>query len=139
MPSKPTEKSPYQSKFSIGVYVHLGQLIAEMACERAARKEYKELPQKFWEIKKWGAYLKFQLLNASKLRKQFRDDAILAALKDKRCKTVYSLNAPWFIKVIEEYQAVPPKVVTKEMVEEALEIKEVRPSTGGNNLASLLD
>lgn len=142
MPLKQSDKCPYQSIFSPGVWVHLGQYLSEKCCANAAKKEYKELPLQFWKIKKWADFLKFQLLNASKLRTKYRDDAILAAFNDKRCRTVYSLNAPWFIEVVEEYQAKEPKIVEKQEVieiERSSEPQALRPSSGGNSLASLLD
>jgi hypothetical protein len=139
MPTQQTEKCPYQSIFSPGIWIHLGQYLAERACQNAAKKEYKELPLQFWRIKKWANYLKWQIGLCSKLQKQYRDDAILAAFNDKRCRTVFSLNAPWFIKVIEEYQATEVKEQPKVEIVEVEEIQSVRPTSGGNNLASLLD
>jgi hypothetical protein len=139
MAEKPTEKNCYQSIFSPGSWINFCQFMAEKACSRAAAKEYKELPLKFWQIKRWANQLKFQISNCSKLQKQYRDDAILAAFNDKRCRTVFSLNAPWFIKVIEEYQATEAKEQPKVEIVEVEEIQSVRPTTGGNNLASLLD
>lgn len=135
-----SDKSPFPSRFSPGSWVSFHQFLAELACERAARKEYKELPLKFWAIKKWKNFLVWQAKLAIGLKAKYREDAILGAFNDKRCKTVFSLNAEWFIKVVEEYELKPEQKTEKEpemIVQE--EIKSIRPSTGGNTLASLLD
>lgn len=141
MPSKPTDKCPYPSIFSPGCYVHFAQLVAEKMCQNAAKKEYKELPLQFWEIPKWSKVLKFQLVLVARLRRKYRDDAIMSAINDKRCRNVFSLSAPWFIKIIDEYQALPSKDMGKsEVVEiEVSEAQDIRPTSSGNNLASLLD
>lgn len=139
MPSKPTEKCPYKSRFSPNKYVSLSQIGAEIMCERMARKEYKELPLKFWEIKKWRNILVWQAKLCSELRKKYRDDAIFSALMDKRSKYTYSFQAPWLIKTIEEYEAKPAQEIKIEIVVTEEKPTELRPSSGGNNLASLLD
>lgn len=133
-----TEKSRYPSVYSPGQYVTLAQYLCEKVCERAAKKEYKELPLQFWRIKKWSQFYVFQSKLVNKLLKTYKPEAVLHAFNDKRCKSIYSFNAPWFLPVVEEYNA---KTETKIEATEELDAppEGLRPSSGQKSLASLLD
>jgi hypothetical protein len=97
-----TEKSKYPSRYSPGGWVSAPQYITEFICEKKAQKDRKELPIKFWEIKEWRNYYRYQITLANKLLKEFTADVIIAALKDNRCWKTYSLRAPMLRGIIEE-------------------------------------
>jgi len=102
MTKKRTDKSQYPSRYSPGGWVSAPQYITELICEKKAQKDQKELPIKFWEIKEWRNYYRYQITLANKLLKEFAADAIIAALKDKRCWKTYSLRAPMLHGIIKE-------------------------------------
>ena len=102
MTKKRTDKSQYPSRYSPGGWVSAPQYITEFICEKKAQKDRKELPLKFWEIKEWRNYYRYQITLANKLLKEFPADAIIAALKDKRCWKTYSLRAPMLYGIIQE-------------------------------------
>ena len=97
-----TEKSRYPSRYSPEGWVSASQYITELICEKKARTDKKELPIKFWEIKEWCTYYKYQITLANKLIKSHGEDVVIAALKDDRCWSTYSLRAPRLKQVIEE-------------------------------------
>lgn len=97
-----TEKSRYPSRYSPEGWVSASQYITELICEKKARTDKKELPIKFWEIKEWCKYYKYQITLANKLIKAHGEDVVIAALKDDRCWSTYSLRAPRLKQVIEE-------------------------------------
>lgn len=138
MAKEQTEKSRYPSLFASGVYITCVQLIAEIMCERKAKSQYKELPQRFWEIKTWADFLKLQLIMAGRLKKKYKDTAILAAIRDKRAKNIFSLGAKWLIPIIEEYNS-KPEVVVEVNTEELVKSEGVRPSSKKGSLGSLLE
>lgn len=102
MSKKRTEKSKYPSRYSPQGWVSASQYITELICEKKAQREKKELPIKFWEIKEWRSYFKYQITLANKLIKEFGEEAVIAALKDSRCWSTYSLRAPRLREVAEE-------------------------------------
>lgn len=102
MTKKRTNKSQYPSRYSPGGWVSAPQYITELICEKKAQKDQKELPIKFWEIKEWRNYYRYQITLANKLLKEFPADVIIAALKDNRCWKTYSLRAPLLHGIIEE-------------------------------------
>ena len=97
-----TEKSRYPSRYSPEGWVSASQYITELICEKKARVDKKELPIKFWEIKDWCKYYKYQITLANKLIKSHGEDVVIAALKDNRCWSTYSLRAPRLKEVIGE-------------------------------------
>ena len=102
MANSRTEKSPYPSRYSPAGWVSGSQYITELICEKKARRENKDLPRKFWEDKDWEKYFKYQITLASQLIKKFGEEAVIAALKDNRCWSTYSLRSPFLVPVIEE-------------------------------------
>lgn len=97
-----TEKSKYPSRYSPGGWVSAPQYITEVICEKKAQKDKKELPIKFWEIKEWRNYYRYQITLANKLIKEFGEAPIIAALKDSRCWSTYSLRSKFLRSIIEE-------------------------------------
>ena len=100
-----TEKSKYPSRYSPDGWVSAPQYITEFVCEKKAQKEHKELPIKFWEISEWRKYFRYQITIANSLLKDFPEEAIIAALKDRRCWKTYSLRSPFLQSIIKEKEA----------------------------------
>jgi hypothetical protein len=105
MGKKRTDKSCYQSRYSPEGYVHSGQYVTEVICEKKAQQDGKELPLKFWELEEWLKYYKYQIMLANQLIKKYGEHAVIAALMDKRSWKTFSLRSKFLIKVIEEYKA----------------------------------
>lgn len=104
MAKKRTEKSKYPSRYSPRGYVHAAQYITEMICEKKANCNKQELPIKFWELSDWNKYYRYQIKLANDLLKKYQEKAIIKALMDPRTSKTYSLNGPYFIKIIQEFQ-----------------------------------
>tara|TARA_R110002020_G_scaffold46539_17_gene132385 strand:- start:2093 stop:2527 length:435 start_codon:yes stop_codon:yes gene_type:complete len=104
MGKKRTEKSRYPSRYSPQGWVHAGQYVTELICEKKAKTENKELPIKFWELPEWLKYYKYQIMLANKLIKEYGEHSVIAALNDKRMWKTYSLRSPFLKDVIKEYK-----------------------------------
>ena len=101
-----TEKTPYLSTYG-GGYVRPDQWITEKLCEVIAKKKCVELPDKFWNLPKWGPLFRRQVQMASSLLVMYDAEAVYKSLKDKRLSNVRSFGAfscSFFSKVLEEYQ-----------------------------------
>jgi hypothetical protein len=97
-----TDKCCYPSPYSPGKWVTAAQYITELICVRAAKKEDKDLPVKFWNIKKWRNYYLFQIKHCNRLLKEYDAKDIIRALKSDKGKRIHSLQASWFSDIIEE-------------------------------------
>lgn len=104
MAKKQTAKSKYPSRYSPNGWVHAAQYVTELICEKKAKTEGKELPLKFWELKEWLKFYKYQITLANKLIKEYGEHVIISALNDKRMWKTYSLRSPFLKNVIEEYK-----------------------------------
>jgi hypothetical protein len=102
MGKKRTEKNCYPSRYSPHGYVHAAQYITELICEKKAKTEGKELPLKFWELKEWLKFYRYQITLANKLIKQYGEHVVISALNDKRMWKCYSLRSPFLKNVMEE-------------------------------------
>jgi hypothetical protein len=80
------------------------QYLAEMMCERQAKKEKKDLCKQFWNTDYWIRPFKTQLRFANQLLKIYSCEAITNALKSNQGKNIYSLNAKWLDPLIREEQ-----------------------------------
>ena len=103
MAKKRTEKSKYPSRYSPNGWVHGGQYVTELICEKKAKVDKKELPIKFWQLPEWEKYYKYQIMLANRLIKKYGESSVIAALNDKRLWKTYSLRSPFLVQVIEEY------------------------------------
>lgn len=84
----------FNSRFSPGKKITPAQLITELICEKKAVIEGVELPDRFWDNKKWANYFKYQSKYANLLVKEYKITSLLKALRDKQTKNVYSLKHP---------------------------------------------
>jgi len=105
MAKKRTQKSRYPSRYSPDGWVHAAQYITELICEKKAKADkIGELPLKFWELKDWLKFYKYQITLANKLIKQYGEHVIISALNDKRMWKTWSLRSSFLKNVIEEYK-----------------------------------
>jgi hypothetical protein len=104
MAKQHSDKSSYPSRYSPKGWVTAAQYICELVCEVKARKDKTTLPVKFWDLKEWNKFYRWQIKVANQLLEKFPAEAIIKALKDKKCFYVYSLNAPQVRKLAEKYK-----------------------------------
>ena len=98
-----SDKSNYPSRYSPKGWVSSYQYVAELICEKKAQQDRKELPIKFWEIKEWRSFYRYQITLATSLVKKYGAEPVISALRDRRCYRTYSLRAPFLKPIIEEY------------------------------------
>ena len=91
----------YLSKYSNGKKVSAAQYITELICENKAKQEKRDLHFRFWTNKEWSSYYRNQIATANKLVKQYDEQAIIRALKNKKAEKIYSLRAPHLVSIIE--------------------------------------
>jgi len=112
--STPSNKRPYKSKFKEG-YVTPPNYITELIFEK--RHEFfnnGRCPENFWSNKKYTGPYRGQVIQASKLLKNYRAESVAKALQDKRAKFIFKLQDKKLIPIIEEYEKqVKEKVVDK--------------------------
>ena len=118
-------KQKFPSRYSSGSFVTAAQYIAELMCEKQARRKKLDLPQKFWQIDYWKKPYKIQLIAAQGLLKIYDVKAILNALKAKDGSNIYSLHAPHLDDIIKREQAsldrkpaAPEKEITRKSTTE---------------------
>lgn len=139
MANQRSEKSPYPSIYSPGKYISINQFLGELVSQRAAFKDNKELPQKFWELKKWRQYLVFQIKLASNLLKEYSPEVIIKALRDPKGRSIYSLGAPHLKALLEKYAKMPKIDITQEVEELEISLGLRKPVEGAKSLRSKLD
>jgi hypothetical protein len=93
----------YPSKYSNGKTVSCAQYITELICENKAKKDGEDLHYRFWLSEKWEKFFKSQIASSHKLLKTYSDRAIIAAIKDIRSKSTYSLRSPFLLNIIKEH------------------------------------
>jgi lantibiotic modifying enzyme len=112
--------STYPSRYSNGKLVTAAQYITELICEKKAKLDKTELPQKFWELKVWNTYYRQQIVAANKLLKEYSGEAIAKALKSEKAWNIFSLRAPHLKDIIvaeeeklKKRDIVPPKATER--------------------------
>lgn len=99
------EKTRHQSRHASpdgsSRWVSAAQYLAEVMVERQARKQGKELPIKFWDVKPWKGLFRHQLTLANALLKDFSPAAVSRALRSREGRAAFSLKAPWLRAIIE--------------------------------------
>ena len=93
-----TIKKIYQSKYTDKL-VTASQYIAEICCERLAKREGKKLKEKFWNDKSWLVFFKRQKTLADNLLKTYSEGAVIQGLT--KTGWAYSINTQALLKVIE--------------------------------------
>ena len=118
MADKPSEASPYKSRFAEGLWISCEQYIAETLTARLARKQGKELPPRFWNMPAWKRTFLNQVRLAAAILKIYDRKAVFAALR--REKNVFSLNNKWLDPILQEEQ---------EKLDRQAEQREAKPQT----------
>jgi len=99
-----TEDSRFQSNYG-GNWVTPAQYITECLCVLIAKRERKELLNKFWNHAPWNKIFVRQVGLAGKMLKKHPAKVILAVLRDRRCWKVNSFGANWaFAPLLAEKQ-----------------------------------
>jgi hypothetical protein len=96
----------FPSKYSNGKNVSAAQYIAEIVCERVAKKQNKDLHYRFWVNDEWAKEYKGQLAASYKLLKQYDAKAIINALQTPSGRKIYSLRAPHLSAMIDKEQKI---------------------------------
>lgn len=91
----------YPSKYSNGKSVSAAQYIAELICERIAKKDKKDLHYRFWLSSEWEKQYKGQIAAANKLLQKYDYKCIVAGLLSTSGQKIYSLRAPHLGDIIE--------------------------------------
>jgi hypothetical protein len=105
-------RNKYPSKYSNGKDVSAAQYIAEMICERLAKRNKKDLHYRFWLSEEWEKEYKGQIAAANKLLKTYSFTEIVHALNSSYGLKIYSLRAPHLVGIIEKTKASAPKAPT---------------------------
>lgn len=79
-------------------------LIAEIMCDREAKKKKIMLPSKFWNTEEWKKKYKLQIISATALLKVYSPELILKTLNRKDCQWQYSLRESKFLAALNEEQ-----------------------------------
>ena len=90
----------FPSKYSNGKDVTAAQYLAELICERLAKKNKRDLHYRFWLNTEWEKEYKGQIAAANKLLSRFDIKHIIAALSTYQGKKIYSLRAPHLVDMI---------------------------------------
>ena len=99
-----TKKFP--SKYSNGKSVNAAQYIAELICERIAKRTKRDLHYRFWVNSDWEKEYKGQLAASYKLLKKYDVKAIINALQTSGGSKIYSLRAPHLVAMIDKEQKI---------------------------------
>ena len=141
MSKKQTEKSRYKSKYSPGKFVTADQYITELVCEKKAVKEKTTLPIKFWQLKDWKNFYRYQISVANKLIAKHKEEFIIKALKDSRSNRIYSLKNPYILILIKQFEKYE-KSTQNNLEEETVcdkEINDIKFRKNKSNKKNLLD
>ena len=96
-----TPERPYQSRFGLG-YVSDAEYLAELMVDRQARRIGRHLPDHYWNVQPWKSEWAMQVRFAKKLLSVYPKEAISRALRSKRGKEAYGLQAPFLVKLFQE-------------------------------------
>lgn len=97
--------------------INEAQYIAEILCERQAKRNKEDLPFQFWNLDKYKRDFLLQLRFANILIKTYSFEAICSALKTPQGLRIYSLGAKWFDPIIRTEQ---------EKIDRKIEVREER-------------
>ena len=141
MAQERTSLSKYKSP-STGDYCTGAQYIAEMMCQRMAEKNNEgSLAYKFWNTEKWQKTYQLQIIAANRLVDKYDERAIIAALKSREGKKIYSLRFPNLEDMIKRQESVLKKNDGKTIVAkpESAESKPRKPFGEKSRVQKLRD
>lgn len=117
MAKERSDNSKYQSRHG-GGWITPAQFLAELMCERFAKKNGQDIPPKFWYKDPWKKEFFKQLSIANRLLEKYDPAIVSKALRSPEGKKIFSLGAPWLKKLI-DYEEYKFKEVNTEKVEES--------------------
>ena len=117
MAKERSDNSKYQSRHG-GGWITPAQFLAELMCERFAKKNGQDIPPKFWYKDPWKKEFFKQLSIANRLLEKYDPAIVSKALRSPEGKKIVSLGAPWLKKLI-DYEEYKFKEVNTEKVEES--------------------
>ncbi len=112
---KKTRKTKLTSDFTDLGPVTPPQKLAEMMCDRQAKKAGKRLPDQFWNVPEWHDKFMLQLFRANQLLKKYPAEVIFAVLN--KMHWVYSLLAKFLLEHFDKELAMLPKEKNLDIVE----------------------
>lgn len=96
-----TMKKRYPSRYSDDM-VTAAQHLAEIMCERQARKNSQELTKQFWNLDHWKKPFKSQLFAAYGLLKLYPAVVLVQAIYSKQAEHIYSLRSPVLDDIVKQ-------------------------------------
>lgn len=90
----------FKSKYAIDTYITPAQYLAEIMCERIARRDGKQLPFRFWQTDNWKKTFQLQAIQANKWLKDYPMAVIFAGLRRPEAQKIYSFGAKAMLKPI---------------------------------------
>ena len=117
MAKERSDKSKYQSRHG-GGWITPAQFLAELMCERFAKKNGQDIPPKFWYKDPWKKEFFKQLSIANRLLEKYDPAIVSKALRSPEGKKIFSLGAPWLKKLI-DYEEYKFKEINIEKIEES--------------------
>lgn len=117
MAKERSDNSKYQSRHG-GGWITPAQFLAELMCERFAKKNGQDIPPKFWYKDPWKKEFFKQLSIANRLLEKYDPAIVSKALRSPEGKKIFSLGAPWLKKLI-DYEEYKFKEVNTEKVEDS--------------------
>ena len=92
----------YPSRYS-EQRITAAQYLAELMCERQARKNSEELTKQFWNLPHWKKPFKSQLFAANGLLKLYPEVVLVRAICSKQAENIYSLRSPILNDIIKRF------------------------------------
>lgn len=132
---KKTRKTKITSDFTDLGPVTPPQKMAEMMCERQAKKAGKRLPDRFWNDDDWHDVFMLQLFRANQLLKKYPAEVIFKVLSDM--PWVYSLLGKFLIEKFEKELKMIPAPKNIDIVEEDLQPRKQVETKEQNVLSKL--
>lgn len=117
MAKQRSNNSKYESRHG-GGWITPAQFLAELMCERFAKKNGQDIPPKFWYKDPWKKEFFKQLSIANRLLEKYDPAIVSKALRSPEGKKIFSLGAPWLKKLI-DYEEYKFKEINIEKIEES--------------------
>lgn len=106
-----SDKSRYLSRYAVNTWVAPAQYIAELVCEKAAKKNNEVLPLQFWQAQPWKNTFVRQAALAAKLLQTFHVTDIINSIEE--CKGLTSLASPFLKSILKKKYEVRQRELAK--------------------------
>lgn len=97
-------KQRFKSEYAVDTYVTAAQYLAELMCERIAKKEKRHLPDRFWQTDDWKKVFNLQIIKANEWLKEYDISVILKGLRTPAASKIFSLGFKSALKPIFDRQ-----------------------------------